>query len=167
MNIWDRRAAQAENEQNGIKIRVEGYPGIVFTVRPLCDWNDDYLRAQIAAATRPDMADLLRRMKSPDYEMTPEDKALDKAISVETFVRGCIITWEGIPHPTGVEGETWPFTPENGVKFFQHFPDVYTVIRREAMRVENFRKPTEDEARAKVAGNSKRVLRSKSEAGAS
>lgn len=159
MNLWDRRAAQAKIEQTGITVRVADYPGIAFMVRPLCDWNEDYLRATVAMAERPDLANLLRRMRAPGYAMTAEDKALDKATAVETFVRGCVVGWSGVPAPDG-SGD-WPFTVENAVAFFQHFPDVYLVLRREASNLANFRALDPDELADKIAGNSKRASRSK------
>lgn len=165
MNIWDRRAAQAENERNGIKVRIAEYPGIAFTVRPLCDWNAEYLRSQIAVAMRPDVAAYLKRVQAPGYEPTEADKELDKRISIETFVRGCVVAWEGVPAPDGEPD--WPFTTENAIAFFEHFPDVYVTVRAKAADVRNFQPPSEDEARDKVAGNSRRASRLKSAAGVS
>jgi len=161
MNIWDRRAAQAKNEESGITVRVTEYPGFSFRLRPLCDWNDEYLRARVAIAFRPDVADFLKRTAAPKYEMTTQDKLFDKALEREVFARGCVISWDGIPAPDG-SGD-FPFTAENAVTLFGHFPEIYTTLRREAADIKNFWPKDADT----IAGNSKRVSRSKSAAGAS
>lgn len=154
MNIWDRRAAQAKNEETGIIIRVAEYPGFLFRLRPLCDWNEDYLRARVAIAMRPDVADFLKRTATPDYVATPQDKLFDKALEKEVFARGCLLSWEGVPAP---DGGDFAFSVDNAVKLFEHFPEIYATLRREAADIRNFR-PKDGAA---IAGNLKRASRSK------
>ena len=69
------------------------------------------------------------------------DEMLEQ-ISVDAFVDGCLLDWEGIVGRDGVE---IPFSKENAKKLLKDLPELRDNLINEARNFENFRKESVDE----------------------
>lgn len=151
MNLWESRAAQAANEESGITVRVDQYPGVSFVVRPLCDWNPHLQRAQVALAQRPEVQAYMARFKLPGYVPTEDDKKLDADMVRDAFADGCIVSFEGFPAKSG-KGKM-AYSKENARLILAHFPDIYAALKRTASDLRNYAPKDKAALASDVLGN--------------
>lgn len=148
---WALRNIEAQNEAKGKWVRAARDPSWRFLVARLCDWNADYQRAIVRISQQPAVVAYLERSKAKGYELTDDDRALDKLMQVMAFGEGCIRGWEGV---TGPDGASLEFTPENVTAVLSHFPDILAQLRTFASIAANYQAPSEAVQGELALGNS-------------
>lgn len=150
MNYWDKRAAEAEIESEGVKITVAEFPGWEFRIGRECPWNQDYYRALTRLAQQPIYAGLIERSSKPGYVAAPGDAELDAALERDAFAEGVLRGWTGV---TDRKGKPLPFTPKNARELLAHFAPIFTALRREARNPSRFEAKPENVKAKAIEGN--------------
>lgn len=83
-----------------------------------------------------------RRTKAYKNSLDSMPDEMLEQISVDAFVDGCLLDWEGIVGRDGVE---IPFSKENATKLLKDLPELRDNLINEARNFENFRKESVDE----------------------
>lgn len=131
MNPWQKRAAVAELEENGVSVTLPDYPEWTFMVLPITPWARRYHRAVARASEQPEVAAYLKRTVEPDYQTQDGDAALDRRILTDAFAEGALKSWSGV---TDEAGKPMQYSLGNARRLLQHFPDIFDALNAAARR---------------------------------
>lgn len=148
VNPWQRRAEVAKRE-GGVWVTVAEYPGWRFKVGRDCPWNADHARAMARVMAKPTVRAYLSRVAVAGYELTEEDREVDRRMVLEAFAEGLLVEWEGV---TAEDGDAMVADVASKISLLEHFPDIYAALLKASRDPKNF-EPSAGEKAEIAAGN--------------
>ena len=135
MNIYDMYGTSKTLEQDGVDFEI--MPGVRFKVARAGGKNKRY-ESVLAELAKPHM----RQIQNETM-----DRDLMEELGKKAFIRGCLLSWEGVTNHDGGELE---FSEANAMTLFDELPDLYNTLKEAADKISNYRSEVIEEVAGKL-----------------